>query len=205
MIPCATEVPLGILSDTTGTVKMIVEFNGTYIRKDIEVVNGEAITVPNVFNENYNHLTQFYKADGSIINDTCYKIKTMATIFTTGGGSGGSVAWDDITDKPEDIINLSEILADLQTQIDNLNVDAVKAISYTIGDGAGQKPAGNSIIEAIPADHIPVAVLIGTITLANEEIGTGAGSEGDPVTVTLANYTTYNGQQLTILYQPAEI
>jgi hypothetical protein len=202
LVPCAETVPLGIVSDYTGTVKMVVEFDNAHTRTDIAVTEGEAIVAPNVFNEDYNHLVQFFKPDGTLINDTCYKIKTMQTIFTNPPTpTPTTVAWNNVTDKPEDIINLSDILADLQTQIDNLNVDAVKAIT----NGTGQMPAGNTFPEAIPADNIPVAVLIGTITLANEEIGTGLSELGEPVTVTLTNYSVYAGQQITILYQPSEI
>lgn len=59
----------------------MVEFNGSNLRRVVAVTNGEPITVPNIFNLDYTHSIKFYTPAGAVLNDTCYKLHTMPTIF----------------------------------------------------------------------------------------------------------------------------
>lgn len=81
--PCDETVTLPIYALETGVYKMVNEFNGIIVRTDISATIGVNITIPTTkFNENYTHVVQFYKEDGSILNNTCYKLKIMQTVFT---------------------------------------------------------------------------------------------------------------------------
>ena len=83
LTPCADTVTLPIQATETGTWRMVYDFNGTVIRTDISVTNGNNIVIPaSVLNENYTHVVRFYKTDQSIFNDTCYQLNIMATVFT---------------------------------------------------------------------------------------------------------------------------
>jgi len=82
LITCAETIELPIVSDVDETLHMVYEFNGTAVRTDIEAEAGQFLVVPNTFNENYSYKIAFYKSDGSLLNDTCYILKTMNTIFT---------------------------------------------------------------------------------------------------------------------------
>jgi len=54
----------------------LYEFNGIWKGGSIDVTTGENIEFPWVFNENYIHLIKIYEADGTLFNDTCYKLDT---------------------------------------------------------------------------------------------------------------------------------
>jgi hypothetical protein len=81
--PCACVINTGLIADSSGTWKMMHEFNGTQIRTDIAVVSELPISVPSTaFNEDYKTEVRFYKPDNTIFNDTCYKFNIMLTVFT---------------------------------------------------------------------------------------------------------------------------
>ncbi len=83
LLACAETVTLpSIVADETGTWKAVLDFAGVQFRTDIPVISGVPVTIPNNFNENYRHTLKLYRADGTLVNDTCYKIKTMPTVFT---------------------------------------------------------------------------------------------------------------------------
>lgn len=83
LTPCADTVTLPIQATETGTWRMVYDFNGTVIRTDISVTNGNNIAIPaSVLNEDYTHVVRFYKTDLTIFNDTCYQLNIMATVFT---------------------------------------------------------------------------------------------------------------------------
>ena len=82
LVPCAETINLGLVADGSGVWKMMHEFNGTSVRTDVAVTNGNPIIVPNHFNEDYDTILKFYKPDNTIFNDTCYKLKIMLTVFT---------------------------------------------------------------------------------------------------------------------------
>lgn len=81
--PCDESVTLPIYAKDTGVYKMVFQFNGVNFRIDISVSNNGRITIPIThFNENYTHVLQFYKEDGQLLNNTCYKMNMMQTVFT---------------------------------------------------------------------------------------------------------------------------
>lgn len=63
----------------------LYEFNGMWKGGSIDVTSGENIELPWVFNENYIHPIKIYEADGTLFNDTCYKLDTskIAGNYTT--------------------------------------------------------------------------------------------------------------------------
>lgn len=73
------EINTGIFSPFGGTMKMYFEFNGATITKDIEVAFSNAIVIPNVFNDNYEHVLRFYYG-GQLLNDLAYSIKVVPCI-----------------------------------------------------------------------------------------------------------------------------
>lgn len=82
---CPDEIELVLEADETGVWIFSYEFNGRWFGGSIDVVDEENITVPFVFNEHYIHLIKFFKADGSLLNDTCYKLDTSKIVgnYTT--------------------------------------------------------------------------------------------------------------------------
>ena len=73
---CSNDIMLPIQADETGSWKVQIEFNGTWIRLNTEVSQGEPISIPNVLNEFYVHTIRLLRSDGSLFNDTCYKLIT---------------------------------------------------------------------------------------------------------------------------------
>lgn len=82
---------ISVISPITGTLNMRAEFNGVAITREVPVVMGQGIMIPNIFNENYTHIISFYN-NGVLLNDTSYSIKTiyclehtpsMATSYTS--------------------------------------------------------------------------------------------------------------------------
>ncbi len=69
-----TSIITNIIANQTGVWIMFFEFNGRWFKEDVTVTNGEVIILPNVFNESYNHIIEFYKTDDSLFNDTCYTL-----------------------------------------------------------------------------------------------------------------------------------
>lgn len=93
ILQCGEDIVTLVMSDYTGSVVMSYEFNGRWFGEQIEVVSGEFIEMPNVFNESYTHLVKFYKNNTDIINDTCYSLDTSLLmgggISPTSPSSGG--------------------------------------------------------------------------------------------------------------------
>jgi hypothetical protein len=74
--PCNNNISLPLDADETGTWAVQIEFNGTWIRLNIEVTEGEAIVIPNVLNEHYVHTIRLLNSGKELFNDTCYKLMT---------------------------------------------------------------------------------------------------------------------------------
>lgn len=95
--PCSNGVELPLQSTETGTWVVLIEFNGTWIRLNVEVTEDENIVIPNVLNEHYTHTIRLLTIDKDLFNDICYKIVTNTTsgldipLPSPGGDSGGGV------------------------------------------------------------------------------------------------------------------
>lgn len=93
---CGDDIITTLLSTETGLWLMKYEFNGKWFGEEITVTNDQAVEIPNVFNENYNHTIEFYSGDGTLINNTCYtfdvsKLITANNVTSPSSGtSGGS-------------------------------------------------------------------------------------------------------------------
>lgn len=74
---CGSAVELPLIAEITGVVVMNVRFNGVTIKRDVNIVSGQNITVPNVFNENYLHEIWFEDSDGVLYNNVHFSIKTV--------------------------------------------------------------------------------------------------------------------------------
>lgn len=70
------DILIPVISPVTGTLQMMAEFNGIKLTRDVPVVMGQGIMVPNIFNENYTHIVSFYN-NGSLINETTYSLKIV--------------------------------------------------------------------------------------------------------------------------------
>lgn len=79
---------------------MSYEFNGRWFGETITTTVGSPIELPNVFNEQYTHTIKLYKADGTLLNDTCYSFDT-AMLMSQGGSpivpEGGGLSYTAIT------------------------------------------------------------------------------------------------------------
>lgn len=79
--PCHTGVSVAIIPDETGTWTAQIEFNGTWISFEIDVVEDEQIIIgTHLLNENYVHELRLYNTDNELLG--CYKLQTM---YTSGG------------------------------------------------------------------------------------------------------------------------
>jgi hypothetical protein len=74
---CGNQIELPLVAQHTGIYRMIAKFNGVRITRNIEVIEGENIVIPNVFNENYTHEIWFETQSGALVNDVHYSIKLV--------------------------------------------------------------------------------------------------------------------------------
>lgn len=74
---CDDTITLKLEADSDGIWTMYAKFNGVVLTASVSVVNGENITIPNIFNENYTHTIWFKKEDESIFNNRHYSLKTV--------------------------------------------------------------------------------------------------------------------------------
>ncbi len=81
VMPCSDVVTIPIIPTETETLKMVSTFNRTNYAVDIEVQAGQPIVIPNSLNEYANTSVRFYKADGSLLNDTCYILVAFPTFL----------------------------------------------------------------------------------------------------------------------------
>lgn len=88
---CQSVITLDLKATETGTIKWMYEFNGRWKGGTVDVVQGENIVLPWVFNEHYVHLINFYNVDGTK-QDVCYKLDTskIAGSFSEPTPSGGA-------------------------------------------------------------------------------------------------------------------
>lgn len=74
-----------IVADETATWRMELEFGASVYRASIGVQDGQPVTLPNRFNEQYTHILRLYKASGSLFNATCYQVTTLTYITPNEG------------------------------------------------------------------------------------------------------------------------
>lgn len=103
--PCNEGVELDITADETGTWTGQIEFNGTWISFEIDVVEDEKIIIgTHLLNENYIHEFRLYDVEGNLF--ACYKLQTMYTKGATNaipipsGDSVGFLAYIVVTGAP---------------------------------------------------------------------------------------------------------
>lgn len=77
---CGSTVELPLVAEITGVVVLNVRFNGVTIKRDVNLVSGQNITVPNVFNENYKHHIYFETTTGVKYLDTVYSIQVITCL-----------------------------------------------------------------------------------------------------------------------------
>lgn len=87
---CPDTIELVLEATETATWIWEWEFNGKWFGGYIDVTNGENIELPFVFNENYIHQIKFTKADGTLFNDTCYKLDTSTIAGNYTAASSGT-------------------------------------------------------------------------------------------------------------------
>lgn len=95
---CLSIITLDLEAEETGTIKWQYEFNGRWKGGTVDIVEGENIVLPWVFNEHYTHTINFYNTDGTK-QDICYKLDTrkIAGSYTDNGGGGTSTKYLNIT------------------------------------------------------------------------------------------------------------
>lgn len=65
-----------LVAPFTGSLLMLSEFNGVKLKKIVSVREGDPITIPNIFNENYTNILSFYNGS-QLLNDVSYSVKTI--------------------------------------------------------------------------------------------------------------------------------
>lgn len=95
---CAATVTLPVNALETGQYLFVTEFNGFALRATGAVTQGEKIQAPaHILNGNYTHVLRIYRPDNSLLNATCYKLKTMVSSwhiplpYPPPSGDGGAV------------------------------------------------------------------------------------------------------------------
>jgi len=88
---CSNGVELPINADETASWSVLIEFNGTWIRLSVDVVDEEPIVIPNILNERYVHTIRLLRANKDLFNNTCYRLQTgyvnSNTIVPSGSGN----------------------------------------------------------------------------------------------------------------------
>ena len=79
---CAEIFELDLIAPSTGIYEMKAKFNGIVITRQIEVADGENIKVPNVFNECYTTILNFFDSNSEPVFETSFSIKTIPCINT---------------------------------------------------------------------------------------------------------------------------
>ena len=136
---CRSILTLYLQAGETATYSWEYEFNGLWRGGTIEVTTGDNIVLPYVFNEYYIHLIKIYKANGDLLNDTCYKLDTtkLPGNYTTA--------------TPEDNNTLEVTITDESGQgAGSFTVDAIngRTVKYIIADPqvyTGFTQTGNQI------------------------------------------------------------
>lgn len=76
--PCNAGTTIDLAADETGTWTGQIEFNGTWISFEIDVVEDEKIIIgTHLLNENYVHEFRLYNVENDLFG--CYKLQTMYT------------------------------------------------------------------------------------------------------------------------------
>lgn len=89
---CLETIELDLEASDTGVYQWEYEFNGKWFGGTVNVVDGENIELPWVFNEFYVHAIRFLY-NGALVGDTCYLLDTssiagsFATPSSTGAGN----------------------------------------------------------------------------------------------------------------------
>lgn len=79
---CVNKIVTPLVADMAGLWRVMVEFNGSWIRRLMQFANGDKIEIDNVFNNNYKHLVQIFRPDGTLFNDTCYNFDMSLVLDT---------------------------------------------------------------------------------------------------------------------------
>lgn len=84
IMQCGSSITTLLLADATETWKVKYEFNGLQKGFTISVVNNTPIVLPNNFNEFYNHVVEFIRADNTVYEETCFTLNTADLILNVG-------------------------------------------------------------------------------------------------------------------------
>jgi len=76
---CGEIIIHDIISGITGEIKMRVQFERTIIEKVIFVEEGYPFILPNIFNENYDHLVTFHY-NNQVLNGVQYELKIVSCV-----------------------------------------------------------------------------------------------------------------------------
>lgn len=82
---CNSNIELPIAASETGTFMLVAIFNDVRITRNINIIEGQNILIPNIFNENYLHEIYFSSSSGEILDDTHYSIKTVFCLNNNNG------------------------------------------------------------------------------------------------------------------------
>jgi hypothetical protein len=83
--PADTGIATGITAPVSGDYRILIEFNGTYQLQVLTMTENAEIVLPPVLNGDYDHMTQIFKPDGTLLNGTCYLL-CVRSIAGSGNG-----------------------------------------------------------------------------------------------------------------------
>lgn len=82
--PCDEGIGTPFTANVTGNYRILIESFGVATSYTILVQEGEGITLLNNINNNAVHQLQIFEPSGQLLNDTCYSLRTIITLDSTG-------------------------------------------------------------------------------------------------------------------------
>lgn len=78
--PCDEGINTGLLMPETGDYSVLLTFNGAAKQMVLNIEVNNLLVLPNTINNNAVYEMQIFKQDGTLLNDTCYSLKTVVTL-----------------------------------------------------------------------------------------------------------------------------
>jgi len=78
--PCDLGINTGLVAEQTGNHLVMLMFNGVSTQFLLAVAEGQTIVLPNTINNNAVFDMQVYHPDDTLLNDTCYQLRTIVTL-----------------------------------------------------------------------------------------------------------------------------
>jgi len=78
--PCDLGINTGLIAEQTGNHLIMLMFNGVSTQFTLAIAADELIVLPNTLNNNAVFDMQVFQPDNTLLNDTCYQLRTIVTL-----------------------------------------------------------------------------------------------------------------------------